>query len=245
VIYAKPGKEFEGLLENAPVDLVGTLATRIDTAAGAPSLPRSTAGITEPVGGNYLVKRVAPSTEGSYLLVWDKDPDGGEVAPADLAIEQLQVTRVLPFESVVGFLPEPSDIASLLRARTYLDSGEQEGEFTEETRPTEAQVATLINSAANEVAARLGQEIEDETIKAYARNIVAIRTAMSIELSYFPEQADEDATTVYKELKSLYESELANLLDMLPDTSATKKGFYSLRMRSEVSGVFPTSELLP
>jgi hypothetical protein len=245
VIYTKPGKEFEGLLESAPTGLVGTLATRIDTAAGVLSLARSTAGITEPVSGNYLVKRLAPAVQGNYLLVWDRDPDGLEVAPADLAVEQLQVTRVLPFESVVAFLPEPSDVASFLRARTYNDESQQEGEFSEDTRPTEAQVATLINASANEVAARLGQEVEDETLRAYARNVVALRTAMTVELSYFPEQNDEDRSTIYKELKALYEEGLAFLINALPDTESTQKGFYSLRTRSEVSGVFPTSELLP
>lgn len=240
MLYAKPGKTVEALLANAESSLGSALGVTITNSSGVVAVARSTSGISEPRPGNYTVALTAPEDQGDYLIVWDKG-EGAE----DLAVEQLQVTRVLPFDSVVAFLPEPADVAAFLRARTYLDDGEQEGEFTTQTRPTFVQVEALINQAANEVAARLGQDVEDDRLRAFARNIVAIRAAMMIELSYFPEQADEDATTVYKELKALYEDELQSLIDSLPDTASTSKGIYSLRMRSDVSGVFPTSELLP
>jgi hypothetical protein len=240
MLYEKPTKPFKALLTTAESGLVGTLGVEITDAVGGQVTARTTSGIVEAKPGNYVFAGISPGEEGDFLIVWDKG-EGAE----NLAIEQLQVTRVLPFDTVVPFLPEPADVAAFLRARTYLDSGEQEGEFTADTRPTFVQVETLINQAANEVSARLGQEVEDDALRAFARNIVAIRAAMMIELSYFPEQADEDATTVYKELKSLYESELANLIEALPDTASTSKGIYSLRLRSDVSGVFPTSELLP
>jgi hypothetical protein len=245
MIYAKPGAEFEALLEQAgETGLVGTLGTRIDTTAGVEALERLTTGITEPVPGNYIVKRVAPKDDGSYLLVWDRVEGGKPLTPENVAVEQLQVTRIAPLASTVEFLPDPLDVASVLTARTYLESGEEAREFTTETRPTEGQVQTLIYQAGNEVAAKLGQEIADDTLRAYARELVAIRAAMGVELSYFPEQANsEDA--VYDQLKDLYESGLDALIDALPDTSSTHKGFYSLHTRSDVAGVFPTSELLP
>jgi hypothetical protein len=144
------------------------------------------------------------------------------------------------------YLPEPSDVASILRARTYNDESKLEGEFSDETRPTTDQVEALIARSYVEVTGRVGQDIaEDDRFFGFAQNIVAIRAAMWVELSYFPEQADEDRSTVYKELKELYAEELGILIDALPDTDSTKKGFYSLRTRSDVSGVFPTSELLP
>jgi hypothetical protein len=155
---------------------------------------------------------------------------------------------VEPNNSPTGgmYSPEPSDVAALLRARTFDDSAEQEGEFSASTRPTATQVETLIELAYGEVSARLGQDIEEDSrLFPFARNVVALRAAMAVELSYFPEQNDEDRSTVYKELKALYEEGLAFLINALPDTAATQKGLYSLRTKSEVSGVFPTSELLP
>jgi hypothetical protein len=144
------------------------------------------------------------------------------------------------------YLPEASDVASILRARTYNDESKLEGEWSTETRPTLDQVIALIQRSYVEVAARVGQVIEEESpYFDYAKNVVAIRAAMWVELSYFPEQSDEDRDTVYKELKELYAEELGNLIASLPDSTSTKKGIYSLRMRSDVSGVFPTSELLP
>lgn len=144
------------------------------------------------------------------------------------------------------YLPEPSDVSAILRARTYDDESKEEGEFSSETRPTAVQVEGLIARSYVEVAGRVGQDIaEDSRFFGFAKNIVAIRAAMWVELSYFPEQADEDRATVYKELKELYAEELGTLIEALPDSTSTKKGVYSLRLRSDVSGVFPTSELLP
>ena len=245
MIYAKPGQEFEALLEQAgEAGLVGTLGTRIDTNAGVETLPRLTTGITEPVPGNYIVTRVAPKAGGSYLLVWDRVDGGSPLTPENVAVEQIQVTRIAPLASTVEFLPEPADVAALLPARTFNSSSKEEGVFSTTTRPTEGQVQTLIYSAGNEVAARLGQDIEDDTLRAYAREIVAIRAAMGVEIGFFPGQTN-DNQSAYDHLEALFERGISSLIDSLPDTSSTKKGIYSLRLRSDVSGVFPTEGLLP
>lgn len=139
-----------------------------------------------------------------------------------------------------------SDVAALLRARTFNDEADQEGEFTADTRPTAAQVAATIRTSYDEVVARLGQEVDEEDeLYPFVRNVVALRAAMAIELSYFPEQADEDRETIYKELKALYDEGLSFLISALPDTGSSAKGFYSLRVVSEVGDLFPTSELIP
>ncbi len=245
MIYAKPGQEFEALLEQAgEAGLVGTLGTRIDTTAGVETLSRLTSGITEPVPGNYVVKRIAPSDDGSYLLIWDRVEGGKPLTPENVAVEQLQVTRIAPLASTVGFLPDPVDVAALLPARTYIDDGGEVGLFNTETRPTEGQVQTLIYSAGNEVAARIGQTIEDDMLRAFARELVAIRAAMGVEIGYFPEQTNLDESA-YDKLKELYDEGLPALISSLPDSNSSKKGFYSLRVRSDVAGAFPTSELLP
>ncbi len=245
MIYAKPGQEFEALLEQAgETGLIGTLGTRIDTTAGVETLPRATTGITEPVPGNYIVKRVAPASDGSYLLVWDRVEGGSPLTPGNVAVEQIQVTRIAPLASSVEFLPDPADVAALLPARTFNSSSDEEGAFSTTTRPTEGQVQTLIYAAGNEVAARLGQDIEDDTLRAYAREVVAIRAAMGVEIGFFPEQTN-DNQSAYDHLEALFERGIKSLIDALPDTDSTSKGFYSLRTRSEVSGVFPTGVLLP
>jgi hypothetical protein len=149
------------------------------------------------------------------------------------------------------------DVADLLRARTYakgsvdpanpmaaVAGGELVGEFTADTRPTAAEVETFINQAAIEVRARIGQDIKDEGLLAFARNVVALRAAMAVEMSYRPEQADE-RSSAYDELKALYDESLASLQQALPDSSADRKGFYSIPVRSDLWGLFPTSELLP
>jgi hypothetical protein len=245
MIYAKPGAEFEALLVQAgETGLIGTLGTRIDSTAGEEVLARQTTGITEPVPGNYIAKRLAPTDDGSYLLVWDRTPGGKPLTPENVAVEQLQVTRIAPLASTVEFLPDPVDVAALLPARTYIDDGGEVGVFNAFTRPTEGQVQTLIYSAGNEVAARIGQTIDDDTLRAFARELVAIRAAMGVEIGYFPEQTNTE-DSAYDKLKELYDEGLARLIASLPDSSSTGKGFYSLRTRSDVAGVFSTAELLP
>lgn len=178
------------------------------------------------------------STESeAYFRLTFLDAEDRESTPTDAAFDD---GSGVEWKATVG------DVAAILRARTYGQSSELEGQFTTETRPTAAQVGVLIVKAANEVRARIGTaDLPSEELRDYARDIVATRAAMAVELSYFPEQADEDRTTVYKELERRYEEGLAFLVNALPDTAASKKGLYSIRTRSEVSGVFPTSGLLP
>jgi hypothetical protein len=145
---------------------------------------------------------------------------------------------------------QTSDVAVLLRARTYADgvgeseAGEEVGEFTADTKPTGDQVRGMIQQAATEVRARIGQEPMDEALVAFAEGVVALRAAMTVELSYRPEETNSE-DSIYDKLKELYEEGLASLVASLPDTSSTGKGFYSLRTRSDVAGIFSTAELLP
>lgn len=149
------------------------------------------------------------------------------------------------------------DVAVLLRARTYskgtidpeeplqaVAGGVLTGEFSDTTRPNTAQVGEAITKAAVEIRARLGQEPADDAILAFARDVVAIRAAMTIELAYYPEQANPD-DSIYEKLKELYEEALASLIAALPDDGSTRKGFYSLRLRSDLGGLYPTDAVLP
>ena len=165
------------------------------------------------------------------------DADANESAPTDPVFDD---------GSGVDWRPTTSDVAAILRTRTQALNTES-GSFSDDTRPTKGQVQVLIGQAVNEVAARIGtDELPSDDLRAYARELVSIRAGMSVELSYFPEQTNAD-DSAFEHLRQLYESGLVALIDALPDTSATKKGMYSIRTRSDVAGagLLSTAELLP
>jgi hypothetical protein len=88
-IYALPGATFEAALDGAPTGLTGTLGVRIlDTPAGTSILARTTAGIVEqPAGsGLYAVALTAPSTAGTYSVVWDTGGGSPTYAREDLVV---------------------------------------------------------------------------------------------------------------------------------------------------------------
>jgi hypothetical protein len=148
--------------------------------------------------------------------------------------------------SGVDWRPTTADVATILRARTQ-DMSTESGVFSDTTRPTKGQVQLLIGRAVTEIGARLGtDELPSDDLRAYARELAAIRASMGVELSYFPEQTNSEQSA-YDNLQKLFESGMASLIDSLPDTSATKKGLYSLRQRSDVAGagLLSTAELLP
>ncbi len=100
-IYADPGASFEASVSNAPTGLVGTIGVQILDGAGGTTVTRSTAGIVEfPAGsGNYQVTLTAPSTRGSYQILWDE----GVISPSTTASEQLEVSTSLLVAPTGGF----------------------------------------------------------------------------------------------------------------------------------------------
>jgi hypothetical protein len=109
----------------------------------------------------------------------------------------------------VDWEPRPSDIGAILRARTKATSGREVGTFNEDTRPTGSQVQELIESAVAKVDARVGTV--PETLWVHARRVAALRAAMFVELSYFPEQVNA-GRSVYTHLKAEFDEELAELI---------------------------------
>jgi hypothetical protein len=85
------------------------------------------------------------------------------------------------------YKPTISKVASLMRSRTTDSMSNEIGTFTDKTRPTADEVEELIDSAADQVLAQVGTEIP-ESLWSDARTVIAMSTAASIELSYFPEQ---------------------------------------------------------
>lgn len=107
----------------------------------------------------------------------------------------------------VAVRPSLDDVAALLHARTYAETGDILGEalgsFTESTHPSAAQVEVLIDHAAADMAVRAGTEVPPALYET-ARDLIAMRAAMLVEMSYFPEQS-EGGRTVYQSLRLTYE----------------------------------------
>lgn len=110
---------------------------------------------------------------------------------------------------VSEFTPTVAQVGALLRARTQDDNGNELGTFTEATRPNGEQVRDLVGSAASRVGGKVSADLPDALLES-AREVAAIRAAMMVELSYFPEQVGTDQSA-YTELKELYNEGLAEL----------------------------------
>jgi hypothetical protein len=90
--------------------------------------------------------------------------------------------------SVPPVTPEatPSDVATLIRARTKDSSGRELGEWTDETRPTLEQVQATLDIAQRVVAAHVGYPVD--ACQAVFQTAVAYEAVCLIEKGYFNEQ---------------------------------------------------------
>ena len=111
------------------------------------------------------------------------------------------------------YTPDVADVAALIRARTKVAGGNDEGTFTENTRPTADQVTTLIGTAQRAVRGRLkgvdpcSAELADD-----AKAVVALRAAMMVEASYFPEQTRTDRSN-FAQLRQMYDDDVTALAE--------------------------------
>jgi hypothetical protein len=123
--------------------------------------------------------------------------------------------------------PTPDDVATLLRARTKDLTGAELGVFTANTRPTDVEVAAIIDLAYAEVTARVGLYIGSACADG-ARALVVIRAAAWVELSYWPEQIRSDRS-VYAELIEQWTTGLDNTIACVqgevPTDGETKAGY--------------------
>ena len=120
-----------------------------------------------------------------------------------------------PDPAPLVYLPTPTDVARLLRARTKDSHGTELGDWTADTRPTPEEVSDLIDQASGPVLARVGRlegELTTNLIPA-ARHLVALGAAMLVEKSYFPEQVASDRSAY-----AAYREEYTDCLDSLVGT---------------------------
>ena len=124
------------------------------------------------------------------------------------------------------------DVADLLRARTKDSNGTEQGKWTTDTRPTPAEVDNLITLAHGDVVAQTGAEL-DTRLAESARSMIALRAAMLVELSYWPEQVRSDRSA-YPEYWRLYTDGMTALLDSIESGGAAVDQFTfgSLPVRS-------------
>jgi hypothetical protein len=88
---------------------------------------------------------------------------------------------------VSEFIPTVDDIGALLRTRTKDKYGSEVGTFNADTRPTDEDVLILIQAAYDTVVALSDTDIPKACWHS-ARTCIAIKAAMLVELSYWPDQ---------------------------------------------------------
>jgi hypothetical protein len=240
MISARAGQPYEALLEGAPTGLAGTLALTVDDDQGNPVTARATTDIVELTGGAdpghgmYVATRVAPIPAGdvaTYNLIWDEgDPEDADRTYGD--------TLVVWAAPEFAARPAPSEVATLLRTRTTIRGGRQLGEWTDETKPTETQVAGLVEVASTDVAIAVGTDLASPFDTA-ARRLILYRAAMLVELSYFTEQTTDDQSA-YAQYKTLYDEGRKALIEAVAEAGDGGGGD-----SVSTNGFLPTGEFPP
>jgi len=140
---------------------------------------------------------LATLANGWYQIVWQN---------ADL--DQSKTPPVQNLQAVRAYRPLVSDVAGWLRTRTVDTNAQEQGTFTAATRPTYEQADRVIDGAMEKLEAKFGPNMQAELVGS-AKNVVALRAAMMIELSFFADQIRADRSP-YQELKALYEEALTD-----------------------------------
>jgi hypothetical protein len=109
-----------------------------------------------------------------------------------------------------AYRPTLADLGGIMRARTRNGSGDELGTFTEDTRPTAEEAEGLIDRALGLVSPRLGDVPESATN--LAPSIVALRAAMFVETSYYPEETSGEGNA-YASYREQYRDALADYDD--------------------------------
>lgn len=103
---------------------------------------------------------------------------------------------------ISDWTPSVEDIGSILRARTKDRNGNEIGTFNADTRPTAAGVQEQIDLAMGKISPLYREDISESTFSPAIR-AAALKAAMLVELSYFPEQV-ATGQSPYDQLKDQY-----------------------------------------
>jgi hypothetical protein len=110
--------------------------------------------------------------------------------------------------------PSVQDVANILRARTVDNNGNEVGNFTSVTRPTDAQVQGLIDQAYTDVLDAIGSIAVPPQLANSFSSLVAYGTALAVELGFFPEQINSGRSP-YPQLNKMYDDRLCRLQDAI------------------------------
>lgn len=105
--------------------------------------------------------------------------------------------------------PSLAQVAEPILTRTRDRNGVEQGTFTIGTKPTAVQATAQIATAVEDVASVQGTEI-DGRLWGQAKRVTALRAAMLIELTYYPEQVAAGRSP-YPHLKELYQEGMVKL----------------------------------
>lgn len=123
-------------------------------------------------------------------------------------------------------LPNIRQVALHIRSRTITrNTNEFRGTFTHETRPTADEAAEAVEIARDDVLTDVGKLPDGLQAEAYAavRSLIALRAAMIIERSYYPEQVGTDKSP-YPALRDDYNDRLPRVIEAVAEAETTPPG---------------------
>lgn len=121
------------------------------------------------------------------------------------------------------FEPTPAEVKALMPARV------NGGPFTTDTTPTIAEVQTIIEEVATEVADNFDEPIPEE-LHDLARRVVKEGAARDIERGFWPEQHDESDTATYARYRDRFNELLELLRRRMATLFASEDGISSGRL---------------
>lgn len=210
-VQAGSGSTFTASIPTPPFQAGQVLGARIEVP-----VTRAVVGerVLASVGADTSsVTMVAPTLLGDYQIVWQMS-DG-----TDVGFQPLVVVSLVAAAGSVGVewpevdeeqvRPTVADVAQLERIRTIdLDSGDDVGTFTDNTRPTAGEVDGLIDVAMDDVVSALPVSTFAPKHYRQVRRVITLGAAMMVEASYYEEQAPDRAGPVWQ---TLYQNGLTQL----------------------------------
>ena len=146
----------------------------------------------------------------------------------------------------VDYAPTIDEVAALIPSRARAANG-RISTFDETTQPTGDQVQSIIDRSGDKLEAKFGEPVD--ALKASAKDVIALRAAMLVELTYFADQIRADRSP-YQELKQLYEEAVTDFLadrsklgaDGTPGTADDQRPYWWFPPTNGIGGA-PGSEI--
>jgi hypothetical protein len=125
-------------------------------------------------------------------------------------------------------LPDVAAVGAILRARTQDGNDQELGTFDETTRPTAAEVEVLLKQAGTVVYGAVGDPASltcasADMIRDGIAYWISLLTAMLVELSYFPEQIDEERSA-YQHYKDLWDNDVSGFSGLVDSAAECRAG---------------------